>query len=203
MADLSRRQLCLREADSQRSVLQLLAAGGRPVLRLMIGSICLRHQPRSAWCALSCRRQHATASRNPAAWLARPGHTAPGPVAEPGYCSTQSRTPGNHGWLESAWGRWRAMPHRGFKSPPVRVSSSYAAIWTSADLVPITESRRRHGSVVGRVAGGTRFLGQGSMHVSVYSTRQWTRGSGDISARPVGSQEIRDNQSRDACDTSG
>jgi hypothetical protein len=38
--------------------------------------------------------------------------------------------------------------------------------------MPITESKRRHGSPVGRVASGTRFLGQGSVHVSAYLTMQ-------------------------------
>jgi hypothetical protein len=59
-------------------------------------------------------------SRNPPAWLARSNHTAAGPAAEPGYRSAQSRRPGTHGRLEGAWGRWRAVPHRGFKSPPIR-----------------------------------------------------------------------------------
>jgi hypothetical protein len=56
------------------------------------------------------------------------GHTAPGPVAEPGYCSAESRRPGTHGRLKGVWGHRRAASHQGFKSPPVRASSSAAVI---------------------------------------------------------------------------
>ena len=66
-------------------------------------------------------------------------------------------------------------------TPDLALHSS-AAIRTSADLVPMTESRRRHGILVGRVASGTRFLGQGSVHVSAYLT---------IPAEPVRRQPSR------------
>lgn len=57
---------------------------------------------------------------NPAALHEGWRDTSSGPVAEPGYRSASSRRPGTHGRLEGAWGHRCAVPHQGFKSPPVR-----------------------------------------------------------------------------------
>ncbi len=53
--------------------------------------------------------------------LTMSGQTVGGPVAEPAYCSAEMPDAVHARRLDGAWGHWRAMPHRGFESPPVRL----------------------------------------------------------------------------------
>jgi hypothetical protein len=96
--------------------------------------------------------------------LAQNGGLASG--CQPGFAQLTA-------WQPPGYSPTRQRPTRIFIHRRFGVkSSASAAIRTSADLVPMTESRCRHGSLVGRVASGTRVLGQGSVHVSAYLAMQ-------------------------------